>query len=342
MSRSPGHSEFEKLLPQVRWWHEGEAALRDIKKHLQQDPRNTLAAIFEVAEDCKLGWQMYLLRRFGVDAETMTLLGGFKPPRTLVEAQDMILAGVLHTFWGRVLDAKAEALVALVAGREPYAAMEKTVLEAYEELPATFGVIVETARNEAVKEWAAARLATWTDTQIKLEERRGRLNAALSEADLSPEQAKLLGLLPASLLAFAEWRRDEPFRPGSGGKSYVSRAASVLEQSGSEQAEKNENKEGKPRRLQYIDPERPEDFGTDPDMDAVEDRENDLRALEKLEQQTRFTERQRQVYELDKTGYTESEIADRLGIKGGTVRVLRKGGVDAMRQAAKELGLLPP
>jgi hypothetical protein len=168
---------FQELLPQVRRWQEGEAALREIKKHLQQDPRNTLAATFEVAEDCKLGWQMILLWRFGVDAETLTCLRGFKPPRSLVEAQHMILAGVLHTFWNRVLDARVEAYVALVAGREPYAAMEKKVLEAFEELPATFGVIVQAAQNDALKEWAATRLATWTDTQIKLGEDRARLNA---------------------------------------------------------------------------------------------------------------------------------------------------------------------
>ena len=329
----------------MRRWHEGETALRELKKHLQQDPRNTLAATFEVAEDCKLGWQMILLWRFGVDAETLTCLRGFKPPRSLVEAQHMILAGVLHTFWNRVLDARVEAYVALVAGREPYAAMEKKVLEAFEELPATFGVIVQAAQNDALKEWAATRLATWTDTQIKLGEDRARLNAALSETDLPPQQAKLLELLPASLVAFAEWRRDEPFRAGSGGKSYVSRAASVLEKSGSEQAEKDENKEVKPPRLQYEEPESAEEFNTDLDMDAVEDlvdRENNRRTLEKLEQQTRLTGRQRQVFELIKKDYPDPEIADRLGIKRETVRVHRKDCLDAIRQTAIELGLLVP
>jgi DNA-binding CsgD family transcriptional regulator len=349
MSRPSDDREFRELLPQVKRWHEGEAALRKIKRHLQQDPRNTLEAIFEVAEDCKLGWQMTLLWRFGVDAQTMTRLTGFKPPRSLVEAQGMILAGVLHTFWDRVLDAKAEALVALAADREPHAAMEKTVLEAFEELPATFGVIVEAAQNDSVKEWAATRLATWTDTQIKLGESRSRLNAALSETGSPPQQAKLLELLPASLVAFAEWRPDEPFRPGSGGKSYVSRAAGVLEKSGSEQAEKNENKGEKPRRLQYIQPEGTEEegadvfelkgadeLGTDPDMDAAENR----LLMEVIERQTSFTARQRQVYEFWKKNYTSPEIADQLGIKDVTVRVLLKGARDAMLQTARELGRL--
>jgi hypothetical protein len=159
MSGPSDDRKFRELLPQVNRWHEGEAALRKIKRHLHQDPRDTLEAIFEVAEDCKLGWRMTLLWRFGVDAQTMTRLQGFKPPRSLAESQEMILAGVLHTFWDRVLDARTDALVALAAGREPYAAMEKKVSEAFEELPATFGVIVEAGQNNAVKEWAAARLA---------------------------------------------------------------------------------------------------------------------------------------------------------------------------------------
>src|SRR5919107_5038216 len=125
MSRSPGHETFRALLPQVKRWHEGEAALREIERNLQHEPRNTLEAIFEVAEDCKLAWQRHLLWRFGVDAEAMTRLRGFKPPRSLVGSQELILAGVLHTFWARILDARAEALVALVAGREPYAAWKK-------------------------------------------------------------------------------------------------------------------------------------------------------------------------------------------------------------------------
>lgn len=165
-------SSFQDLLAQAKKWQEGEEAVREIRKLLQQDRRNALMAIFEVAEDHKLGWQMYLLSKFGVDAETMTILKGFRPPRTLETAKDLILAGSLHTFWSRVLDAKKDALAAAVMHTMPYGsrrvpstAASGAVISAFEELPATFGVIVQTARDDRIKEWAATRLATWTDTR---------------------------------------------------------------------------------------------------------------------------------------------------------------------------------
>lgn len=270
------------------------------------------------------------------------------------------MAGALHTFWTRVVEIRGELLRELAAAqvvarslpsfgwrprRDPYAAAIKDVFAAFEELPATFGVIARTAPNQEIKEWAADRLASWTDTQISIGQNKP-LRAALaeraSEAGLSKEQTKLLELLTASLIAFGEWEQTrEPFRTGSGGKSYVSRASSILEQSGSEQAEKNEH--GKAPRLEYVDPERPETGGEDPDLEATEDdldKEHTRRQLENIERQVRLPKRQRQVYELDKAGCNEAEIAARLGIEGSTVRVHRKRALDAMRSAARELGLL--
>jgi hypothetical protein len=112
VSNIPNSSSFRDLLPQVKRWQEGESALREIKKHLQENPKETLEVIFEVAEDHQLGWQTYLLDRFGVDAEAMTILKEFKPPRTVKAVKELLAAGSLHTFWTRVLEAKTDALAA--------------------------------------------------------------------------------------------------------------------------------------------------------------------------------------------------------------------------------------
>ena len=352
MSNIPNYSSFRDLLPQVKKWQEGETALREIKKHLQESPKETLDVIFEVAEDHQLGWQIYLLDRFGVDAETMTILKGFKPPCTVKAVKELLVAGSLHTFWSRVLGAKADAIAAAATHTMPYArhrglytTMQSSVIAAFEELPATFGVIVQAARDDRIKEWAANRLATWTDTQISLNV-NSRLRAALTEraaeTNLSINQVKLLDMVPASLVAFSEWQKeDKHFRSGSGEKSYVTRASDVMTHSASEQAENNE--QGKPPRLKYIDPEKPEDGGEDLELDAVvirRDRGHNRRLFEKIENHVRFTKQQQRVYELDKATYQEAEIAARLGIAGSTVRVHRKGAMAAMREAAKELGLL--
>lgn len=366
MRNIPDGRRAQNLLSQARRWREGEDALRELKGLLQRDQRDlrfVLAGIFDPAEDCKLGWQVYLLNRFGMDAETLTVLKGFRPPRTLEAAKELIVAGALHTFWTRVVEIRGELLRELAAaqvvagslpsfmrqpGRDPYAAAQKDVLAAFEELPATFGVIALSAHNQEIKEWAAERLASWTDTQISIEQHK-RLKAALEEGELSPEQTKLLELVPASLIAFGEWEPGEPFRPGSGGKSYVSRVAESMVETGSEQAEKNEvgkedeDGKSKPPRLEYADPERSEFGDEDPELKAAEedlDREHNRRRLENIERQARLPKRQRQVYELDKAGYSGAEIAARLGIDGSTVRQHRMRALDAMQSAARKLGLL--
>ena len=112
MSNIPNSSSFRDLLPQVKRWQEGESALREVKKHLQENPKETLEVIFEVAEDHQLGWQTYLLDQFGVDAEAMTFLKEFKPTRTVKAVKELLVAGSLHTFWSRVLGAKADAMAA--------------------------------------------------------------------------------------------------------------------------------------------------------------------------------------------------------------------------------------
>jgi DNA-binding CsgD family transcriptional regulator len=337
--------------------------LREIKKHLQENPKETLEVIFEVAEDHKLGWQMFLMNKFGVDAETMTILKEFKPPRTVKAVKELLVAGSLHTFWSRVLEAKTDALAAAAtytmpyaSRRNPYTAARSAVIAAFEELPATFGVIVQAARDDRIKDWAAHRLAAWSDTQLS-SGASVRLRAALTEraaeTNLSEKQAKLLELVPASLLALSEWQQeDEPLRSGSGRKSYVSRVENEVVRTGSEQAEKNEHgkkarkdkgeeEKEKPPRLEYIDPEKPEVGGEDQELDNAitrRDREHNRRLLERIEKHARFTKQQRQVYELDKAGWQETEIAARLGIAGSTVRVHRKCALDAMRKAAKGLG----
>jgi DNA-binding CsgD family transcriptional regulator len=335
------------------------------KKALTKNPKKTLEVIFEVTEDHQLGWQTYLLDRFGVDAETMTILKESKPPSTAKAVKELLAAGSLHTFWTRVLGAKADAMAAAATYTMPYArrrnpstAARSAVIAAFEELPATFGVIVQTARDYRIKEWAAHRLATWSDTQIS-SDASVRLRAALTEraaeTNLSEKQVKLLELVPASLLAFSEWQQeDEPFRSGSGRKSYVSRVENEVVRTGSEQVQKNEHgkktrkvkgeeEKEKPPRLEYTDPEKPEDGGEDQELDNAvirRDREHNRRLLERIEKHARFTKQQRQVYELDKAGWQEAEIATRLGIAGSTVRVHRKRAMDATRKAAKELGLL--
>lgn len=270
----------------------------------------------------------------------MVIIEGFNPPRTFEAAKDLLAAGSLHTFWMRVLDSKKDAIAAVVVSKDPYVSMREAVMKAFEELPATFGVIAQAARSNEIKEWAMARLATWTDTQINVS-RHKRLEAALNESNLSAEQMKLVELLPASLIAFDDWQQNETFRGGAGGKSYVSRTANVLAETGSEQAQKNER--GKPPKLEYIDPQRPEYRGEDPDLVAAEvklDVEHNRRLLKKIERHARLTKRQRQVYELDKAGCQEAEIAVQLGMAGSTVRVYRKDALDALRRAARKLGLL--
>lgn len=93
------------------------------------------------SEDCRLGWQTHLLNEHGVDAEAMVIIEGFNPPRTFEAAKDLLVAGYLHTFWMRVLDSKKDAIAAVVVSKDPYVSMREAVMKAFEELPATFGVI---------------------------------------------------------------------------------------------------------------------------------------------------------------------------------------------------------
>jgi hypothetical protein len=84
---------------------------------------------------------MHLLHRFGLDAETMTILKGSRPPRSFEDAKELLVAGSLHTFWGRVLDAKKDAITATIthsspyaSPRDPYTAAQSAVIVAFEKL----------------------------------------------------------------------------------------------------------------------------------------------------------------------------------------------------------------
>jgi DNA-binding CsgD family transcriptional regulator len=344
-------------MPQeVQRFREGEDALLEIKRSLERDPRNALRAILEVAEE-RLAAYAWRLLGFGIDAENMELLKGYRPPKTPEAAIDMIEAGMGHTFNRRVLDAKKDLMTAVVVSmdpygvrRDPYQAMAEAVQAAFEEVPAYYGAAALSATDDRIKEHFTRKLGAWTRTHVSDAANprlRHIMEQAARETGLSLEMTKLLNILPASLITFEDWQRQEhePLRPGSGGTSYVSRVARELEGVGSEQALR-------PERLEYVDPDAPERGGEDEDLEATEaeaDRAYHGRMWNLRMDRARLSERERQVVEIvreglvrKETGYTNAEIAERLSevaekpIAEGTIKALKSRAFGKLRAVSLE------
>jgi hypothetical protein len=97
----------KSLKQQSEGWRENEKTLLELRRCLEGDPRS-VRWVFEAAEENRLVFENHLFVRFGVKADTMEVVEGFKPPLSLRGKKDLILLGAFYEFYSDVLEVREE------------------------------------------------------------------------------------------------------------------------------------------------------------------------------------------------------------------------------------------
>lgn len=346
--------DWKSLEQQSERWRENEETLLELRRRLEREP-SSVEGVFEEAEKNRRVFEHLLLVTHGVRAGRMELVEGFKPPLSLEWKKDLIMSGVFYEFYSGVLAVRAEfnRVLRIYRSQSPvvrllpkqysvptadlYAGAAKKVLALFEELVAVFHEIASVSRDwrrshelsaaekkhaRELEKWANERLATFVDAKTSLAKNE-RLRSAVAErareSGLSLWQQKLVELVTATPLAFAEREEGEPIRPGSGKKSVASRAVSEIEETATPERFKTGSQEV---------------AAEDEALRQHEDAEAHRQYVDRLAEVANLPKRQRQAFTLcHKEGLSDTEIAEIMEVDETTVRRHRQEAIKKLQVA---------
>jgi DNA-binding CsgD family transcriptional regulator len=306
----------------VARWRGEEEALARFEEAANRDPVGFAKRIPKcVAILCQEhnDYVNYLLARFGVQYRvrligpefrfrTIRAVNPRRTPRTRREKsryetarhEIMKLEAVISTLLAAMEEANA-------SHESEERALSEAFLRCLRRMPVLYGVDMLGARDPDLRCGATLALSAWLAVFISTDKKAVRLKRALADEGTTLFEA----LPPAAIVSFADWKPNEPLRPGKGktGKrkrSLVSRASAHITKRGHQATLRRKHVVAKPPS------ENSAAYGVTESALAESALREELGAV--------LSEREYQIVELKLQRFTEAEIALRCGITVGTVK----------------------
>lgn len=310
-----------------------ENELREAELAAQENPALAAEWCLETTVQMRRFYRRYLRSRFGIAVRRLDKPGRIvarsRVPRDRREKSLCLNAIAAHstfeTAWAGIYVATKRAAA---NSEDPAPAVCEAFFEVARATPVLYGEVAERGADSTAKESAAVNLSGWLGTQLSLqyERVRGALDEVARAEGRSRYKQFVRELPSTSLTAWSEWRRGEPLRPGTGNRSFVSRASELLAALGSEED----------RLLKHGGKlaEAEADAALE-DFELREAMRQQLGQLESWVKNASLSQREVQVHELDmRTDHDTAAIAHELGIPPKKVRDYRSRYIAKIKRAA--------